>query len=202
MPFQANAQTGTVTAFTGQTCAAERFGGDLGCTAKDFATILSFDQPALTAISSCRAGETITIDVTAGIQGGGASRYDIGLFVGETGVSPSTFDTGSTCSLGLFPLTPSPFLNTDSDICGDFKNQSSSATLLIEDIKVKCLPASGTNDLAVPYTLVFANSDGGNTCTSLQHRTQYGVEMRVFNGGNGHQCRRQRLCHSHQANQP
>ncbi|SDE81410.1 hypothetical protein, partial [Ruegeria marina] len=162
----AQAQTGVVNAISGQTCAAERFGGTLNCTSQDFATILSFDQPAIGALASCRAGEIVTIDVTASIQGGSASRYDIGLFTGETGVSPSTFDTGSTCSLALFPTSPSPFLDSDGDVCGDFRNQNSSASMLMQDVKVKCLPATGSNELAIPYTLVFANSASGNSCTA------------------------------------
>jgi hypothetical protein len=62
---KAAAQTATVNALTGQSCAGTRFGEDLNCTANDFSSSLTFTQPVSGAISDCLAGTTITLDVIA-----------------------------------------------------------------------------------------------------------------------------------------
>ncbi|MDU8930008.1 hypothetical protein RXV86_21695, partial [Alisedimentitalea sp. MJ-SS2] len=161
----AQAQTATITALTGQSCVAERAGGSRSCVSNDFATILSFDQPAATALANCRAGSVVSVDVLAEVTSGSAQRYDIGLFVGEEGQVPADAATGSTCSLGLFPTSPNPFLALDFDTCGDFQ-LSSTAILEVQSVNVLCTPAAGTNLLSVPYTLVFNNRADGNTCTA------------------------------------
>jgi uncharacterized repeat protein (TIGR01451 family) len=161
----AQAQTATVTALTGQSCAGTRFGSNLGCTANDFSSSLTFDQPAATALSSCRAGETVTIDVIAQTTSSSPTRYDGAYFIGEMGTSPEIDDATKSCSLGVFPTTPYPFEAWDTDSCGDYAAGQSS-TLLIEDVAIKCTPAPGTNLLAIPYVLVFSNQTGGNSCTA------------------------------------
>ena len=158
------AQTASVTALTGQSCAGTRFGSDLGCTANDFSSALSFDQPAATALASCRAGQTVNIDVIAQITSNSPLRYDGAYFIGEAGNSPQLNDATKTCSVGVFPNTPLPFLNTDLDTCGDY-SATSSSTLLIKSVAVKCTPATGTNTLAIPYVLVFNNLAGATACT-------------------------------------
>jgi trimeric autotransporter adhesin len=158
------AQTATVTALTGQSCAGTRFGSTLNCTSNDFSSNLTFDQPSQSAIASCIAGETVTIDVLAAITSNSPLRYDGGYFIGENGIDPRLNTTTSSCSLGVFPTTPIPFLNQDSDSCGDFQ-ASSTATLLIDNVSIKCQPVPGTNNLAIPYVLVFNNQAGSTSCT-------------------------------------
>lgn len=157
------AQTATVTATTGQVCAGTRFGSDLNCTSNDFTASLTFDQPSGSAISECRAGETIIIDVIADVQSNSPNRYDIGFFLGENGINPDLNNAASSCSIGLFPTSPLPFQASDSDSCGDFQSNGA-ATLLINDAVVKCLPVAGTNSLALPYVMAFNNNTSGNTC--------------------------------------
>ena len=159
-----NAQTATVTAFTGQSCAGTRFGSDLNCTANDFSSSLTFDQPAATALSSCISGQQVTIDILASVTSNSPVRYDGAFFTGENGVSPSLNNAANSCSIGVFPSTPLPYQNLDVDSCGDYAATSSS-TLLIKSIKVNCKPAPGTNLLALPYTLVFNNQVGSTACT-------------------------------------
>ncbi|MHA6327079.1 prealbumin-like fold domain-containing protein, partial [Roseivivax sp. CAU 1753] len=92
----------------------------------------------------------------------------MGLFVGETGQVPADAPVGSQCSLGVFPTGPAPFADFDpapGDMCGDFAN-SASATLEVRNVRVLCTPATGTNQLAVPYTLVFDSPPANNTCTA------------------------------------
>ena len=157
-------QTATITAATGQSCAGTRFGSSLNCTANDFSSSLTFDQPAATALASCIAGSTVSIDVIAQTTSNSPIRYDGAYFIGEVGNSPSLADATKTCSLGVFPTTPSPFLNLDADGCGDY-SATSNSTLLIEDVAIRCTPAAGTNVLNIPYTLVFSNQVGSTACT-------------------------------------
>ena len=158
------AQTATITASNGQSCAGTRFGSTLNCTSNDFSSTLTFDQPAANTLASCIAGETVFIDVIAGVTSSSPNRYDGGFFIGEVGNSPSIFDASKTCSLGVFPSTPSPYLSLDSDSCGDYA-ASSASSLLIQNVAVKCTPTLGTNSLALPYTLVFSNLAGSTACT-------------------------------------
>jgi trimeric autotransporter adhesin len=164
VPAKALAQTATITALQDQSCAGTRFGSNLNCTSNDFSSNLTFDQPSTNAIANCIAGETVTIDVLAAITSNSPLRYDGGYFIGQNGIDPKLNNTGSSCSLGVFPNTPTPFLNSDSDSCGDFQ-ASSSATLLIEDVKILCKPVTGSNVLAIPYVLVFNNQSGSTACT-------------------------------------
>ena len=161
----AGAQTATVTAATGQSCAGTRFGSNLLCTANDFSSNLIFDQPSAGALASCIAGQTVSINVIAQITSNSPVRYDGAYFIGEVGNSPEVNDSSKSCSLGVFPTTPVPFQNLDSDTCGDYQ-ASQSSTLRINNVAVKCSPASGTNLLALPYVLVFSNQDGGSTCNA------------------------------------
>ncbi len=159
------AQTATITALTGQSCAGTRYGADLGCTANDFSSSLTFDQPSASALSSCVAGQTVSIDVLAQITSNSPTRYDGAYFIGEVGTSPELNDATKTCSLGVFPTSPLPFQTWDTDVCGDYAATAAS-TLLINDVAVQCTPAAGTNQLAIPYVLVFSNTVGGSTCTA------------------------------------
>jgi trimeric autotransporter adhesin len=162
---QVAAQTASISAITGQSCAGTRFGSNLNCTANDFSSALSFDQPSGNAIANCVAGSTISINVIAAITSNSPQRYDGAYFLGENGISPELNSTSSSCSLGVFPATPSPFQNQDSDVCGDYVSGGVS-TLEITNAVVKCSPVPGTNQLALPYVLVFNNNTGGSSCTT------------------------------------
>lgn len=154
----------TVTAYTGQSCAGTRFGSNLNCTSNDFSSSLTFDQDAQNAIASCQYGETVNLDIVAATSSNSPVRYDAAYFIGENGISPALNNTSSSCSIGVFANTPSPYLNRDGDSCGDYA-ASSSSTMLIENVQVKCLPVAGTNSLAIPYVLVFNNQSGSTACT-------------------------------------
>jgi uncharacterized repeat protein (TIGR01451 family) len=160
---QARAQSATVTATTGQSCAGTRFGSNLGCTANDFSSNLTFDQPSGSAIANCRQGTTVTIDVLAAVTSNAPERYDVAYFIGENSIDPALNNGSSSCSIGLFPTTPLPFKTVDTDSCGDFESNGV-ATLRINSVPILCSPVPGTNSLALPYVLVFSNNTGGNTC--------------------------------------
>lgn len=160
------AQTAIVTGLTDQACVGTRAGNNRSCTANDLAASISFTQPSATAISSCVAGQVLILDAIASLQSGSPDRYNIGLFTGQTGNDPRTDNAAALCSLGVFPTTPAPFSNlggVNSAACGDFAG-SSTATLQISGIKATCLPATGTNQLGIPYVLAWDNQASG-ACT-------------------------------------
>lgn len=162
----AQAQTAIVTGLTDQACVGTRAGNDRSCTANDLAASISFTQPSATAISSCVAGQVLTLDAVATLQSGSPDRYNIGLFTGQTGNDPRTNNAAALCSLGVFPTAPAPFSNlggVNSTACGDFAG-SSTATLQISGIKATCLPATGNNQLGIPYVLAWDNQASG-ACT-------------------------------------
>jgi uncharacterized repeat protein (TIGR01451 family) len=164
LPPPASAQT--VTAYTGQTCAGTRAGRSLGCTSNDFTTTATFTQPP-PGRTTCVAGESLTLDVVTNIVSNSPNRYDGAVFLGERGNDPSLRDVTQTCSLGVFPVSPVPFLNVDGDQVGDFQG-TSTASLTIRGVVALCRPAAGTNVLALPYTLVFDNqSSPGATPASV-----------------------------------
>lgn len=155
-----------VTALTNQSCAGTRSATNLLCTANDFTASATFTQPSATALASCLAGETLSLDVIASITSQQAQRYDVGIFLGEHGNAPNLNDATATCSLGVFPVEPDPpYFNDDGDSCGDYR-KSSTSNLTILDIEVRCLPAPGTNNLGIPYAVVFDNQPSGATCSA------------------------------------
>lgn len=166
--FPAYSQTASVTALVDQACAGTRSARNLGCTANDLTASISFTQPTATAITSCVAGQVITLDAIAALTSGSPNRYNVGLFTGQAGNSPALNNAANQCSLGVFPTTPVPFSNFDGGAaCGDFQG-SSVATLQITGIKATCLPAPGTNQLSIPYVLAWDNAaDASCTVSSL-----------------------------------
>ncbi len=159
-------QTAIITGLTDQACVGTRAGSTRSCTANDLAASISFTQPSTNAISSCIAGQVLTLDAIATLQSGSPDRYNIGLFTGQTGNDPRVNDSAALCSLGVFPTTPAPFSNlggVNSTACGDFAG-SSTATLQITGIKATCLPAAGNNQLGIPYVLAWDNQASG-ACT-------------------------------------
>ncbi|MGE3349750.1 MAG: hypothetical protein AB7I35_20155 [Ramlibacter sp.] len=168
----AQAQTASVGALIDQSCTGTRAGKNLGCTANDLTASISFTQPTATAITSCIAGQYITLDAIASLTSGSPNRYNIGLFTGQVGNDPTRNNAADQCSLGIFPTTPTPFSNFDGGAaCGDFAG-SSTATLQITALKVTCLPAPGTNQLGIPYVLAWDNSaDASCTAASLTAST-------------------------------
>src|SRR6185369_7521475 len=73
----------TVTASNGLSCAADRFGSNLGCTAGEFTSIVTIqNQSGLGSPTSCVVGEVVTLIATVQLSGSNADRYDIGFFAG------------------------------------------------------------------------------------------------------------------------
>lgn len=160
----ASGQTASVGALVDQACMGTRAGRNLGCTANDFTASASFSQPAGSTVSSCMAGQTITLDVISTISSGSPNRFAAGVFFGQVGNLPAVNNAANLCSLGVFPSLPPPFVSLDlTPACGDFLGNST-ATLQITSIKVSCTPAPGTNQLSIPYAVAWDNA-ASSTCT-------------------------------------
>lgn len=187
----AMAQTNTVavTALTDASCVGTRAGSTRSCTSNDFDTIVSFEQESAGALSKCVYGESLTLNIRATVASKNPDRYDVGVFFGQTGNSPRINDASQLCSIGMVapttiiapqtfppPSTPTifPFFDSDLDACGDFRGksfgaadgyQSGVATMVVRGVKVACMPATGSNVVGVPYTVVFDNVSAGS-CTT------------------------------------
>jgi uncharacterized repeat protein (TIGR01451 family) len=148
-----------VSAYTGQSCAGTRAGRNFACNSNDFTMFTTFAQPP-PGRASCLAGSVVSLDVIALIDSNSVLRYDGAVFLGERGNDPGLDDASQTCSLGVFPTSPLWFVNFDDDGVGDFLS-TGQELLTIQGVTAYCAPASGTNVLGLPYTLVFDNN--GNT---------------------------------------
>ena len=165
-----------VTALQDQSCAGTRFGGNLGCTANDVSAQLAFTQPAANTLSSCISGTDVTVDLVATLGSGMPNRYDVGIFIGQAGNSPSLNNAANLCSLGVFPLsstftaTPtSAFYNdpADNDSCGDFRGGNAGVPLLVQGVKIRCAALAGSNKVSLPFLLSWSQSavNNGNYAT-------------------------------------
>lgn len=166
------AQTATVTGLTGQACAGTRTGTTLGCTANDFTTTATFTQPASSQVASCVAGSTLTLNLIAHITGSKSTRYNAAIFFGEGGNDPVLNDASKTCGLAVFPLTPAPFEDYDTNVCGDFLAGGNTADLQVNGLQVKCRSdATSGGHLVVPFTVVWSNNTGACTAQTVTAAT-------------------------------
>jgi len=177
-PANAQTPTATVTALTDQYCGGDRHGSSLGCTANDFTANVSFTQSSSNAITTCIAGQTISVNLIATINSGSPQRYNAGIFFGQNGNDPRANNTPGAnndtqkCSLGVFPLSPSPFINSDGNVCGDYIGNNTSSTLEVDGVKVTCQPVSSTDStLSIPFMMAWDNSTGACTTSSLTAST-------------------------------
>src|SRR4029450_1091952 len=65
--------------FPAGSCAAQRAGSTIQCTANDVA----LTQVNITNANSCILGDDVTVSFNANITGGNAKRYDIGVFISD-----------------------------------------------------------------------------------------------------------------------
>lgn len=153
-----HAQTATVTAVNDLSCLGDRIGRNGVCTAKEFASVLTFTQASLNALSQCLAGEYVTVNIIADVSGTNTNRYDVAYFIGQTGNLPENL--GGQCSVAAFPSSPSPFAELDNafvapaDQCGDYVG-GGVATLQMNSVKILCQPAAGSGQVSVPYTIAW-----------------------------------------------
>lgn len=152
----------TAAALQDTTCAGQRAGSALGCTAKEF-TVNAVVQNAPGSLPTCTIGGTAEIDVIVGLEGTNTDRQDVGLFVGQAGNDPR--QTTGVCSVATFPTSPLPWKDNDLDACGDFAG-GGVATPTITGVKVLCnfgtdpLDPATYGKLLFPYVLTYHQNNG------------------------------------------
>jgi len=163
----AAAQTATSTATTGLTCARDRAGSNLTCSAGEFTTIVNLTLPPGSP-TSCVAGTTLTLNMIVNLSGTNAYRYDGAMFVGQANNDPRA--AGGVCSVARFPITSTGtgFTLGDGDTCGDYI-AGGVETWQINNVPVLCTGDATTGLLAVPYLLSYQQNNPGvcNTDSSV-----------------------------------
>jgi hypothetical protein len=161
----AQAQDTTEAALQGQSCARDRLGQNLNCTANEYVVTATSESNTIT---SCNNGDPVVVDIIVGITSSSTDRYNVGYFVGETGNDPSA--AGGSCSIATFPTTPTGVNTTGGqwfdagggNTCGDY-NKNSTTSNLITGVKVKCAADSNGN-LAIPFVVTYAQNSN-DACT-------------------------------------
>jgi len=157
------------TASQGLSCAGDR--GANSCTASDFAASVSAANSS--NIVSCQFGQPVVLDIVATITGATPNRYNVGLFIGESGNFPA--DAGGTCSVNTFPTTdtnPPPTqawtdLESGANTCGDYTGGGLTTTNLVHNVKVNCVPDAVTGNLSIPFALTWSNNS--STCAGASN---------------------------------
>lgn len=134
------------------------------CTAGDF--ILT--EQMLSGPASCTAGDLIDITLRVGMVPTANERYDIGIFVGDSGNSPIG---GASCTFeSLAPLEApldfkgdsgsGPYRDLDNNACGDTANADGEIFRDIVLTDVLCQDIDGGGKLDVSYALAWKQSKG------------------------------------------
>jgi len=170
---------------TGDTCGFAR--GATGCTANDFvgqATVTS------NTVTGCHIGDLVPAQsLTFSITGSSATRYAVGLFVGEQ--SQNLAVAGGTCSVATFPTsstnplparTPYPwFAANTGDVCGSYSPNFTSMEQ-VDGITYTCNPDVNGNP-QVTFMVVYAqNAAGASACTG-PHNVAPGTTSKCTVGG-------------------
>ena len=137
------------------------------CRAGDF----TLTEQLVTGPPSCTEGELIPVDITLhlGMEPTGKDRYDIGIFVGDSGQSPIG---GSSCTFSsLTPQTTNPtfndltngngpFRDIDGNSCGDTTKTDGFVYRDVTLSDVLCTDSNNDGKLDIPYALSWKSSVG------------------------------------------
>jgi len=148
-------------------CAADRFGGNLNCTANDVSiTNISY---AGSGTLTCTGGEFVTVPITFTVNFGNPSRYDAGIFVANDGKDLQTTSASggaATCAVSALPIPPFLDLSdsmSPSNTCGDGRSGLSQGHTMT--VTVPCqLAASGGTNLSIPFLVSWSESKS-QACT-------------------------------------
>ena len=157
---EASAQvTATSSASNGLTCARDRAGSNLNCTAGEFTAIVNFQLPAGSP-TTCIAGSVLNLSLIVNLSGTNANRFDGAFFIGQAGNDPRA--AGGQCSVARFPIlsTGSGFTSLDGDNCGDYI-AAGVETWRIDNVQVVCDGDATTGQLKIPYLLSYQQVNPG-----------------------------------------
>ena len=146
---------------------------NLQCTSNDV-TIAKYN--ILNGVTSCIAGEDVTVELQAEVVGGSDARYDIGLFIaldggtGLTGLCSRDFLTPTATVGGFTNLTSGvgPYLNLENnaDKCGDVEQDELNLKNL-QTVTIKCEDEDNDGILDVGSCISWDQQDSAPQCTSL-----------------------------------
>lgn len=148
--------------FPADMCAADRSGGDLGCTANDvdIATVTVNN-----GVTSCVAGTQVTLDLSVNLQLNANQRYDLGVFVARDAKSPVIRSAGggsASCAVFGLPTSPPPLANLDGNACGDIGDKGA-ASIHIGSVTVPCIP-DAAGRLVLPAAVTWDNNSSSTSC--------------------------------------
>ncbi len=154
--------------FPANTCAADRRGSDLGCTAND---INIGSITVNNGVTSCDAGTSVTLDLSLNLLLNANNRYDVGAFIALDGKSPiirASAGGSASCSVVGLPTSPPPLANLDGNACGDIGSalalgSSTAATVRLGTVTVPCTP-DATGHLVLPSVVTWSNNGSRTSC--------------------------------------
>jgi hypothetical protein len=131
-----------------------------GCNANDvrFGTIRKVGSQI-----ECYPGEKITVALSAEVKAGAADRYDIGLFLHQTGGSAQT-DAGANCVHAFLEAPGPPGDQIDDDKCLDIR---ASTTLTVPFSAALTCPISGVSGAFVTGGCTSWEQNKNTVCNSL-----------------------------------
>ena len=148
-------------------CAADRV-PNLHCTANDVEVAR---VAVLNNVTTCNAGELVSLDLRAFLHVNAQDRHDIGVFMatdGKSPVLPAASGGSASCAVFGVPQSPVPYANLDNNACGDFDRdglpQGTEAALDLGLVTVTC-KADADGYLDIPTVISWAT---GGTPTSCQ----------------------------------
>ena len=155
----------------GITCAAEKNGGNLGCTAKDTSIALvnvGGGSP------SCIAGVTPTVDLSLAAQLATSAtvRHSLGIYIALDGKSPQlTVANGGSAACDVFgtPTTPSPWSVDGTNTCGNLTSAATGTFNLPHTVTVPCTPDPVTG--MVTLNALATWDQQANTCSAAANIT-------------------------------
>jgi hypothetical protein len=141
-------------------CAANRPGApnNFNCTAND---IVIADVRVTNGVTSCRAGEKVTLQLAVDFLLNANQRFDLGVYLALDGTSPVN---GSSCLRQQFPTT-SPFANLDGDGCGD-ANTNISNFAIPETVTLTCTPGPD-GSLIIPALTFWEQRGDQRVCSQV-----------------------------------
>ncbi|MDR2012900.1 MAG: DUF5979 domain-containing protein [Rhodanobacter sp.] len=150
-------------AFPANMCPADRFGSNPSCSAADvpLGTLAVNNN-----VTSCEAGEIVTLDLSLKLELNASTRYDFGTFIALDGKDlklTSAAGGSAQCAAIPAPLGPPPLIDLNNNDCGDAQ-ATGVATLPLGPIQVLCAPADDGSLKINGLVSWHTNSGSQGTC--------------------------------------
>ena len=131
---------------------------NIGCTANDV-RIVNLSNINIIGNDCTNPGDTVTFNARVVLDSNAGTRYDIGVWISEDGDPNNDGSLTGTCTLIGLPKSPDPFVDVDSDFCGDLTSRGPIIALMT--FTAKCVggntPAT-SQKLRLPYCISWATT--------------------------------------------